>query len=49
MMEIMKAGGGNNFKQPHFDDDQCPPGTIPLQLKCDKKVIDHANNLLLGA
>lgn len=28
MIEIMKAGGDNNFKQPQFDDNQCPSGTI---------------------
>lgn len=38
----MKASGDNHFKQPHFDDVQCPPGTIPLQLKCDENIIDHA-------
>ena len=45
-MAIMKAGGGNNVEQPHFDDNQCPSGTIPLQLMCEEELINFADNEL---
>ena len=46
MMEIMKAGGGNNFKQPHFEENQCPTGTILLQLTGEEEVINFVNEQL---
>lgn len=46
MIEIMKKAGGNNYKQPHFDDNQCPNGSIPLQLSCDEELINSVHNHL---
>ena len=46
MIEILEARGGNNFKQPRFEEAQCPTGTIPLQLTCEEEVINFANEQL---
>ncbi|KAK1378284.1 hypothetical protein POM88_025028 [Heracleum sosnowskyi] len=37
----MFSSGNNNYKQPHFIEDQCPRGgPLPLQLNCDEALVN---------
>ena len=47
MIEIMKVGGGNNYKIPHMGKDHLEKrGRLPISLQCDPALLESAKQLL---
>ncbi|WZZ39489.1 hypothetical protein YC2023_035748 [Brassica napus] len=45
MIEIMKIGGGNNYKIPHLKKDTLErEGLLPVQMDCDPNLVEEAMN-----